>query len=67
MYYKDAALSMIKCADAPLENIKMVVYLVGGLPFLPGARGCHQKFIPDAQLEFAPDMKNPGNNEFEAH
>ncbi len=58
MYYKDAALSMIQCADAPLENIKMVVYLVGGLHL--SARelvDAIKKFIPDAQLEFAPDKK----------
>ncbi len=58
MYYKDAALSMIKCADTPLEKIKMVVYLVGGL-FLSAQElvDAIKKFIPNARLEFAPDMK----------
>ena len=58
MYYKDAALSMIQCADTPLEKIKMVVYLVGGLHL--SARelvDAIKKFFPNAQLEFAPDMK----------
>jgi threonine 3-dehydrogenase len=58
MYYKDAALSIIKCADAPLEKIKMVVYLVGGLYFSAQELvDSIKKFIPKAHLEFAPDME----------
>ena len=58
MYYKDAALSIIKCADAPLEKIKMGVYLVGGL-YLSAQElvDSIKKFIPEARLEFAPDME----------
>jgi len=58
MYYKDAALSMIQCADTPLEKIKMVVYIVGGL-FLSAQElvDAIKKFIPSAKLEFAPDME----------
>jgi threonine 3-dehydrogenase len=58
MYYKDAALSMIRCADTPLEKIRMVVYLVGGL-FLSAQElvDAIKKFIPEAKLEFTPDMK----------
>jgi len=58
MYYKDAALSIIQCADAPLEKIKMVVYLVGGL-YLSAQElvDAIKKFIPEAHLEFAPDME----------
>jgi nucleoside-diphosphate-sugar epimerase len=58
MYYKDAALSIIKCADAPLEKIKMVVYIVGGLYFSAQELvDAIKKFIPKAQLEFVPDME----------
>jgi threonine 3-dehydrogenase len=58
MYYKDAALSMIRCGDAPLEKIKMVVYLVGGL-FLSAQElvDAIKKFIPKAQIEFFPNVK----------
>ena len=58
MYYKDAALSIIKCADAPLEKIKMTVYIVGGLYFsAQELADTIRKFIPNARLEFAPDME----------
>ena len=57
MYYKDAALSIIQCADAPLEKIKMVVYVLGGM-FLSAQELVDQikNFIPGAQLTFEPDM-----------
>jgi nucleoside-diphosphate-sugar epimerase len=56
MYYKDAALSIIQCADAPLEKIKMVVYVLGGM-FLSAQELVDQikTFIPGAQLTFEPD------------
>lgn len=58
MYYKDAALSIITCADAPLEKIKMGVYVVGGLYFSAQELvDAIKKFIPKAQLEFVPDME----------
>jgi threonine 3-dehydrogenase len=58
MYYKDAALSIVKCADAPLEKIKMTVYIVGGLYFSAQELvDTIRKFIPNARLEFAPDME----------
>jgi threonine 3-dehydrogenase len=58
MYYKDAALSIIQCADAPPEKIKMVVYIVGGL-YLSAQElvDAIKKYIPDARLDFAPDME----------
>jgi len=57
MYYKDAALSIIQCADTPLEKIKMVVYVLGGM-FISAQELVDQikKFIPSAQLTFEPDM-----------
>ena len=58
MYYKDAALSIIRCADAPLDRVKMVVYLVGGLYFSAQELvDTIKKIIPSAKLEFAPDME----------
>lgn len=56
MYYKDAALSIIQCAEAPLEKIKMVVYVLGGI-FLSAQELVDQikKFIPSAQITFEPD------------
>lgn len=56
MYYKDAALSIIQCAEAPLEKIKMVVYVLGGI-FLSAQELVDQikKFIPSAQISFEPD------------
>jgi len=58
MYYKDAALSIVKCAEAPLERVKMVVYIVGGLYFSAQELvDTIKKFIPGAKLEFAPDME----------
>ena len=58
MYYKDAALSLVKCADAPPEKVKMGVYLVGGL-YLSAQElvDAIRKFIPQARLEFIPDME----------
>jgi len=57
MYYKDAALSIVQCAEAPLEKIKMVVYILGGI-FLSAQElvDAIKKFIPQAQLTFEPDM-----------
>ncbi|MBI5969198.1 MAG: NAD-dependent epimerase/dehydratase family protein [Deltaproteobacteria bacterium] len=58
MYYKDAALSIIQCAEAPLERIKMGVYVLAGM-YLSAQELVDniKKFIPDARLEFEPDME----------
>lgn len=57
MYYKDAALSIIKCAEAPLEKIKMGVYIVGSLYFSAQELVDNiKKFLPKARLEFVPEM-----------
>ena len=58
MYYKDAALGIIQCAEAPRENIKMVVYILGAIFLSAQELVDHiKKFIPGARLEFEPDMK----------
>lgn len=56
MYYKDAALSIIQCAEAPLERIKMVVYVLAGIFLSAQELVDHiKKFIPSAQITFEPD------------
>jgi len=58
MYYKDAALSIVKCAEAPLGKIKMAIYIVGELYFSAQELvDTIKKFIPKANLEFDPDME----------
>lgn len=57
-YYKDAALSIVQLAEAPLEKIKMVVYILGGM-FLSAQElvDTIKKFLPKAQLTFEPNME----------
>ena len=57
-YYKDAALSIVQCAQAPLEKIKMGVYVLGGM-FLSAQELVDniKKFLPKARLEFEPNME----------
>jgi threonine 3-dehydrogenase len=58
MYYKDAALSIIQCAEAPLEKIKMVVYTLGAMHLSAQELvDSIRKLIPDARLTFEPDME----------
>jgi len=58
MYYKDAALSIIQCAEAPLEKIKMVVCTLGAIHLSAQELvDSIRKFIPDAPLAFEPDME----------
>jgi nucleoside-diphosphate-sugar epimerase len=60
-YYKDAALSIIQCAEAPLEKIKMGVYVLGGM-FLSAQELVDniKKVFPQARLEFEPNMEIVG-------
>jgi nucleoside-diphosphate-sugar epimerase len=60
-YYKDAALSIIQCAEAPLEKIKMGVYVLGGM-FLSAQELVDniKKVLPKARLEFEPNMEIVG-------
>jgi len=61
MYYKDAAWSIIQCAEAPLEKIKMGVYVLAGM-YLSAQELVDniKKFIPHALLEFEPDTEKVG-------
>jgi len=63
MYFKDAALAIVKLADAPFSNIKMVNYLTAGVTPIASARelaAMVKKKIPTAQIRFDadPDLVN---------
>lgn len=58
MYYKDAALSILRLSEAPLESIKMIVYILAGIkPFFSAQTlvDSIKKYFPAAELNFAPD------------
>ena len=58
LYFKDAALAMIKLAEAPAMNIKMVNYLLNGIEPLKTAQelvGMVKVRLPEARLTFDPD------------
>ncbi len=58
MYFKDAALAIVKLSEAPLANIKMVNYVVGGATPIISAQDLADVVkdkIPAAQIDFKPD------------
>lgn len=60
MYFKDAALSVIKLAKAPRENIKMVNYLIAGVNPIATAQELAdiiKRKIPQAKIDFKPDAE----------
>jgi nucleoside-diphosphate-sugar epimerase len=60
IYYKDAALSLIKLAEAPAKNIKTVVYTLGGVFPTPSAKELSKmvkKKIPSANITFEIDKE----------
>jgi threonine 3-dehydrogenase len=60
MYFKDAALAVIKLANAPRENIQMVNYLVAGAKPVATARELAEivkSRIPGAKIDFNPDVE----------
>jgi nucleoside-diphosphate-sugar epimerase len=60
MYFKDAALSVVKLARAPRKDIKMVNYLVAGAKPVSTARELADIIktrIPGAKIDFKPDME----------
>jgi len=60
IYYKDAARAMVKLAEAPIENIKMVNYIVAGAPPIATAQelvAMVKARIPSAQIDFKPDLE----------
>jgi len=60
MYFKDAALAIIKLAEAPIENIKMVNYTISGAKPIASAQELADMVIsriPNAQIRFEPDLE----------
>ena len=60
IYYKDAALSLIKLAEAPAKNIKTVVYTLGGVSPTPSSKELSEmvkKKIPSANITFEIDKE----------
>ena len=58
MYFKDSALAAIKLGEAPLENIRMVNYVIGGATPITTAQelvDIVKDRIPGAQIDFKPD------------
>jgi len=58
MYFKDAALAIVKLGEAPLANIKMVNYVLGGATPIASAQDLADIIkdrIPAAQIDFKPD------------
>jgi len=56
VYFKDAARAIVQLADAPLNNIKTVNYLLAGAnPSASELAGLVRARIPDAQIDFQPD------------
>jgi len=60
MYFKDAALAIIKLAEAPIENIKMVNYTIAGAKPIASAQELADMVIariPNAQIRFEPNLE----------
>lgn len=60
MYFKDAGIAMVKLAEAPLSDIRMVNYVIAGATPIASARELAdiiKKKIPGAQLDFDPDLE----------
>jgi threonine 3-dehydrogenase len=58
MYFKDAALSVVKLGEAPLENIKMVNYIIDGVTPTPTAQelaNIVKARIPNARITYEPN------------
>lgn len=60
MYFKDAALAMVKIAEASLVDIKMVNYVVAGATPIATAQELAdivENRLPEAQIDFKPDLE----------
>jgi threonine 3-dehydrogenase len=59
MYFKDAARAIVMLGEAPLENIKMVNYVVAGATPIASARELADMVkarLPEARIQFEPDL-----------
>lgn len=60
MYYKDGGRAIVMLAEAPLENIKMVNYIIAGAVPIASAQelvDLVKKKIPSAKIDFKPDLE----------
>ena len=60
MYFKDAARAIVMLQEAPLENTKMVNYLIAGPTPIASAQELAdivKNRIPTAQIKFEPDLE----------
>lgn len=60
MYYKDGGRAIVMLAEAPLENIKMVNYIIAGAVPIASAQelvDLVKKKIPSARIDFKPDLE----------
>jgi len=60
IYFKDAAHAIIQLAEAPLDNIKTVNYLISGANPIASAgelADIVRSKIPGAKIDFKPDME----------
>lgn len=60
MYFKDAAMAMVKLGEAPMENIKMVNYLIAGAVPIASAQELADLVrdkVPTSQIIFEPDLE----------
>ena len=58
IYFKDAALAIIRLAEAPIADIKMVNYVIAGVTPVLSAQelaGIVKARVPAAQIEFKPN------------
>src|SRR5947209_9499194 len=58
IYFKDAARALVQLAEAPVQNIKMVNYLIAGPTPSPSAGELAEMVrakVPGAQIDFKPD------------
>lgn len=60
MYFKDAALAIVKLGEAPVSNIKTVNYVMAGVTPIASAQELVDMVkarIPTAQISFEPDLE----------
>ena len=58
IYFKDAARAIVQLAEAPVQNIKMVNYLIAGPTPIPSAGELAELVrakVPGAQIDFKPE------------
>ena len=60
MYFKDAALAIVRMGEAPVENIKTVNYIVAGVSPIASAQELADIVrvkVPGAEIHFNPDLE----------